>query len=151
ALFGAVTATDEGYANVAGAQPASDPGHEWSLARAAERQIADADHRDRGVLDADLAIITVIAPADREGVRNLGQSQRRAKEPGLSVAPLAVDDRTKLGCAQQRRSIPGRIPCLFGQFAADRVGHFARADCCRVVAIRLQVVRDVLAFGDDVG
>ena len=42
-------------------------------------------------------------------------------------------------------------PALFGQLAADRVGHFAGTDGGRIVAIRLQVVGDVLPFGDHIG
>ena len=53
--------------------------------------------------------------------------------------------------SRKLENLPSKIRQELFQLRANRVGHFARADGGRVVAVGFQVVGDVLAFGDDVG
>ena len=83
--FGAVAAADDRHPHAALPEPAGQPFDQRRFARAAKREIPDADHRHRDALDRlPAAIVLPIPPLDGQRIRHFRRSQQTAQQRGLA-------------------------------------------------------------------
>ena len=99
-----ISTADDRHANAASAKPRGEPLDQGRLARAAERKVADAHHRNAYAMDGGrTAVVAAVSPADGGGIKALGNPQDAAQRRRPGAAPPPTHKFSKPRCIEQSR------------------------------------------------